>query len=93
MRHVILTCKNHPELRWSCKEIAYTPGYGYNENRSIFYWGIGLKNPDGTPKMFEDGSGLDCTRFDPVSGDFIEECNCSPTDMILAPEDRLVFIN
>lgn len=39
MRHVILTCKNHPELRWQCKSIAFTPGYGYNQSRNIFYNG------------------------------------------------------
>lgn len=39
MRHVTLTCKNHPELRWSCKEVAFTPGHGYNGTRSIFYNG------------------------------------------------------
>lgn len=39
MRHVALTCKHHPHLRWSCKEIAFTPGYGYNGIRNIFYNG------------------------------------------------------
>ena len=39
MRHVTLTCKHHPNLRWSCKEIAYSPGYGYNGQRSIFFNG------------------------------------------------------
>ena len=37
MRHVSLTCKNHPELRWSCKSIAFTPGKGYNGIRHIFF--------------------------------------------------------
>lgn len=37
MRHVTLTCKNHPALRWSCKSIAFTPGKGYNQKRNIFY--------------------------------------------------------
>lgn len=39
MRHVKLTCRNHPELRWSCKSIAYTPGKGYNGARNIFFEG------------------------------------------------------
>lgn len=39
MRHVILTCKFHPNLRWSCKSIAFTPGQGYNNERSIFFDG------------------------------------------------------
>jgi len=42
MRHVALTCKNHPELRWQCKSIAFTPGYGYNGARHIFYNGAVL---------------------------------------------------
>lgn len=39
MRHVTLTCKNHPNLRWSCKSIAYSPGVGYNGQRHIFFMG------------------------------------------------------
>lgn len=39
MRHVTLTCKKHPNLRWSCKSIAYTPGHGYNGARNIFFTG------------------------------------------------------
>lgn len=37
MRMVYLTCKNHTDLRWLCKEIAYTPGLGYNGCRNIFH--------------------------------------------------------
>ena len=37
MRHVTLTCKNHPELRWQCKSIATSPNGGYNGSRHIFY--------------------------------------------------------
>jgi hypothetical protein len=39
MRHVTLTCKNHPDLRWSCKEIAVNRQGQYNGARSIFYNG------------------------------------------------------
>lgn len=80
MIHRILTCKNHPDLRWSCKDIAWTEGErgGYNGTRSIFF--------NGTPSgrgMFADGSGLDC--------DFaVAECSCPVSDLILAPEDALV---
>ena len=38
MRHVTLTCRNHPDLRWSCKEIAITNGR-YNGQRNIFFDG------------------------------------------------------
>ena len=34
-----LTCKNHPNLRWLCKEIAYTEGLGYNGSRNLFFEG------------------------------------------------------
>lgn len=34
----ILTCKNHPDLRWSCKDIAWENGR-YNGCRNIFYMG------------------------------------------------------
>jgi len=38
MRHVTLTCKHHPELRWSCKSIAYNyPQGGYNGARHLFF--------------------------------------------------------
>ena len=39
MRHVILTCTNHDHLRWTCKEIAFSDGGGYDGTRNIFYWG------------------------------------------------------
>jgi len=37
MRHVKLTCINHPELRWSCKSIAVNHLGQYNGARNIFY--------------------------------------------------------
>ena len=43
MRHLHLTCKNHPTLNWSCKEIAYSPGFGYNGQRHIFFDGPGIE--------------------------------------------------
>lgn len=41
MRHVTLTCVNHPEQRWSTKSIAWSvmgprEGY-YNGSRNIFH--------------------------------------------------------
>lgn len=72
----ILTCKNHPNLRWSCKDIAWD-GH-YNGSRNIFFDGV----PSGKG-MFSDGSGLDCTIL-------VNECDCSSADLILAPEDSLV---
>ena len=40
MNHVILTCRHHPELRWQCKSIAFSPEYGYNGLRNIFFLGV-----------------------------------------------------
>ena len=82
MRHVILTCKNHPNLRWSCKEIAWD-GH-YNSCRNICF--------NGTPSgkgMYSDNSGLDCKRV--IDGELVEECSCAAKDLILAPEDKLVI--
>jgi len=76
MKHRILTCKNHPNLRWSCKDIAWD-GH-YNGTRSIFFKGT----PSGKG-MYEDGSGLDCVCSE-------LECDCPSKNLILAPEDSLV---
>jgi hypothetical protein len=43
MRHVSLTCVNHPELRWHCKSIAVNSdgvtARAYNGARRIFFSG------------------------------------------------------
>jgi hypothetical protein len=86
MRHRILTCKNHPELRWSCKDIAWTEtetGGFYNGCRSIFFNGT----PDGRG-MYSDNSGLNCSYM--KDGELYEECTCPASDLVLAPEDSLV---
>lgn len=83
MRHRVLTCKNHPELRWSCKDIAWSGGY--NGMRSIFF--------NGTPTgegLFSDGSGIYCTEIVPQTNTIVRECDCPSSDLILAPEDALV---
>lgn len=81
MRARILTCKNHTNLRWSCKSIAWS-GF-YNGSRNIFFSGIT------TGEMYSDGSGVKCTRQNP-DGTFVDECPCAAADLILAPEDALV---
>lgn len=94
MRHAILTCKNHPNLRWSCKECAVNADGSYNGSRNIFF--------DGEPTgegMYSDGSGLHCTQY--IYGKdaegkttglerFVTECDCPASDLIRAPEDALV---
>jgi len=87
MRHVILTCKNHPELRWSTKECAVTNGK-YNGQRNIFFEGRPVYNLNGTPKMYEDASGLSCTMFKDEK--LIHECDCLLGDLVVAEEDKLV---
>ncbi len=82
MRHRILTCKNHPELRWSTKDCAWSDGY--NGTRSLFFVGI----PDGAG-MYADGSGLSCTTVT-LTGAIVRECACPSTALVLAPEDALV---
>ena len=56
MRQLLLTCKNHPDLRWSCKSIAFTPGYGYNGARHIFYFGSASD-----PHCHKGPEPLECT--------------------------------
>lgn len=87
MRHVILTCKNHPLLRWSCKEVAFTDEGGYNGLRNIFFLGI----PSGKG-MHSDGSGLDCTTVIKMFDGWepVRECGCPSSDLVRAPEDALV---
>ena len=77
MSHVIMTCKNHPNLRWSTKEEAVSADGKYTGARNIFF--------NGTPSgkgMYADGSGLDCV--------YAEECNCPASDLVIAPENALV---
>ena len=89
MRHVVMTCKHHPNLRWNAKDIACnsTGKAGdpalYNGSRHIFFVGTPVRNADGSAKMHADMSGVECTW---QGG----ECDCPPTDLIIAPEDSLV---
>lgn len=87
MRHAILTCKNHPNLRWSTKEIAVSNGT-YNGMRNIFFNGV----PTGEG-MYPDNSGLECTtHLKRADGglDWVAECACPSSDLMVAPEDALV---
>jgi hypothetical protein len=79
MRHVSLTCKNHPKLRWGCKEIAWS-GF-YNGCRNIRFKGVF------TGKFYSDMSGTDCDWAD-EDGNYQPECDCPASDLILAPEDK-----
>lgn len=83
MRHVTLTCKNHPNLRWTCKSIAFTPGHGYNTQRNIFFHGaIDPKNPDAdAEQILRDDVGMLTI--------LIEECSCPASDLILAPGETM----
>ena len=80
----ILTCKNHLNLRWSCKEIAVNKDGSYNGTRNIFFKG----EPTGEG-MYNDLSGLNCSIFR-EDGTIVEECNCSSKDLTFAPENNLV---
>lgn len=88
MRHVILTCKNHPELRWSTKGCAFSDEGGYNGSRNIFFKGT----PTGEG-MYSDGSGLNCSQLikkEDGTMETVHECSCSSRDLVRAPEDELV---
>lgn len=55
MKHVILTCCNHPHLRWICKEIAVNGLGQYNGARNIFYLGT----------IPDNGDPMHCTWSEP----------------------------
>jgi hypothetical protein len=78
MNHIHLTCKHHSNLRWNCKSIAYTEGRGYNGARNIFFNG----------ELANDGSNWPYRDTVMIDGQYqrIAECNCPPSDLILAPE-------
>jgi hypothetical protein len=85
MAMAILTCVNHPNLRWSCKDEAITMN-SYNGQRSLFFNG----EPTGEG-MYQDGSGLHTSKYfkdraDPV----VRECSCNTDCLVLAPENKLV---
>ena len=73
MEHVKLTCKNHPDLRWQCKSIAFTEGKGYNGQRHIFFEGIVRK--ENAPRVW---------GWDVIDGELVNtlECDCPPSDLI-----------
>src|SRR4051812_4586952 len=76
MRHVIMTCKHHPNLRWNCKDIAFTDAGGYNGQRNIRFTGQlpGVRHSDGSGFCYQPA----------------DECSCPPSELIRAPEDILV---
>ena len=87
-QHINLTCPNHPHLRWSCKDVAWSDhgdGTGhFNGSRHIFFGGfVG-------GQMHRDRSGVDTILMDPLTGDYARECSCPASDLVLAYEDRLV---
>jgi hypothetical protein len=88
MRHVSLTCKNHPDLRWSCKEIAFEGG-SYNGSRSIFFKGIAVLDEEGLPKLYADKSGT-MTSGLMADNTAVIECSCPASDLIKAPEDEVL---
>lgn len=76
MRHVSLTCKNHPNLRWSCKEIAVNANGTYNGARNIFF------NGEYAGELYSDKSGSKCNPA--------IECDCPPNCLTFAPEDEQI---
>jgi hypothetical protein len=81
MRHVSITCKNHPGLRWSTKSIAWSNEHGYNGARSLHFHGKVVMHGGG-PKLFMDRSGV---QTSPCA-----ECQCKVDQLTVAPEDILL---
>ena len=79
MRHVSLTCKDHPKLRWSTKEIAVSGGR-YNGARHVFFGGE--VDPDNI-EFYSDKSGVKTEWKGP-------ECSCPASSLQVAPEDAIL---
>jgi hypothetical protein len=69
MQMIEMTCENHPDLLWHCKEIAVSPSRRYNGARNIFFAG----------KVMPDGS---ISEFDRESHTFTRECACPGSALI-----------
>lgn len=87
MRHVTLTCINHPNLRWSCKEIAVNSIGQYNGARNIFFCGT-VEKKDADIAAIEKWAtnAIVGTRLTGIGTD-VSECPCSPSDLRFAPEE------
>jgi hypothetical protein len=73
----ILTCSNHPTLRWRCKEMAWSEGR-YNFTRNLFFFGeVYAGSVTGFRDYYWGDDGA------PVE---IPECSCGLDSLILAPE-------
>ena len=87
MRHVRLTCLNHPNLRWQCKSIAVNSEGRYNGARNIFYLGTVEKANEDinaiSKWMKESKPGH---SIGPLIAD-VPECTCYADALRFAPEE------
>jgi hypothetical protein len=67
--HAVLTCKHHPQLRWSTKNIAPIGA------RSIFFDGDVTSNGE-RYRYVPNGDGTERIEW-------IEECACPITDLVV----------
>jgi hypothetical protein len=81
IRHINLTCKNHRELRWTCKEVAWTDGEGYNGSRNVFFEGHIYDT-----LAYKEGTYADRVKAHMTKS--VPECNCPIKNWILAPEEE-----
>jgi hypothetical protein len=72
MRHILLTCCNHPELRWFVKSIAVNRNGSYNGMRNIFFEG----RATGLTRV--------CRGVTIEVMEFVPECPCPPSDLRFA---------
>lgn len=80
---MLLTCKNHQDLVWRCKDIAYSPEAnegkgGYNGMRNIFFFGF--HTPESTTPY-----SMTRTPVDGGPPEYARECSCSAHDLIGIP--------
>ena len=72
MRHILMTCENHRDLRWNCKSIAVTDSGRYNQSRNIFFRG----------RAMADGSIQEIVTLESGERMVIRECSCPGSALI-----------
>jgi hypothetical protein len=73
----ILTCKNHPDLRWYTKPEAVSASGHYTGARNIFFIVADIE-----VDYHANGCQVNVNNWPEP------ECSCPASDLILAPEDK-----
>jgi hypothetical protein len=93
MRHVRLTCLNHPNLRWQCKSIAVNSIGQYNGARNIFFLGSAEKADKDIADIGDFFKNAKVGEALTTLGADCPECTCPPSDLRFAPEEIERVVN